>query len=536
MYNNSSVTLASLPIEIVTYILSLLPQFALLPLRCANRQLSFIATTFAFRSVRLQAHGSSSAHFISIAKSEKLSPLVREVTCDTWIGPNFEYRAHGDYLILPGFLTALPFLASLRNVKALHLRFHRDCSRLDSYDEAEELPDIRFRILDTIFQSLAGTWSAQRQQEIDQSLQMCPTLYDYKATTFPAPEIASPIALTTLTVSNLADFDDPRVKTSDAFKKVLSSTSLTDLKLFITSETYGDDREWMTENPEKFDMFENLPGTWLSPVAANLTVLSLYFHEYWGWFPKMDFRLVGSLPHLKVLALGKYTFSHEWQVDWMASLGLEELYLDDCYILYQANCPMPMDHTTTVVGQDPKGDDIIISNEGFMRRDIWVSGDNIERIKFPLRWHTIFSRWQESMSTLKVFKFGYGSWEQAPKETRLANYEGNPRKPSNTAVQNHPFEHNAFRYFDCPAPGSKGDKYRKGTGLAKIKNLEFQYLYHETTDWTGWEEWVDIRREDADEGEWELDENLGAKDKAALDLLVSVAEERRITGAISRPL
>lgn len=537
-----SISLTSLPLETVTHIVSLLPRFALLSLRCVNRQLGFIATTYAFRSLRLQAYGNSPGHFISIAESKKLSFLVREVTCDTWIGPEFEYRTNEGFEIPAEFLTALPFLGSLRNLRALHLRFHQDCASPSSYrGVVEETVDFRYRILDTIFQCLAGTWSNQRQRKLDQSFGPDSVFAGHQLTQTPAAKITQLPSLTTLTISNLADFNDPRLTTSDAFKTILGSSSLTDMRLYITTETSGRRREWNSSYPEKFDMFESLPATWLSPVASNLRTLSLYSREFWGWHPKADFRLIDSLPQLKVLALGKYTFSHQWQVDWVASLDLEELYLDDCHILYQALCPMPMDHSTEVIGKDDKGDDIVISNEGYIRRDIEGSQDPdklIKKVEFPLRWHTIFSHWRKSMLSLTVFKIGRGAWREAPKETCDAATEGDPSKPDDdnedgldAAVLSHAFEHNAFRYFDCPTPGSSGDKYRHGTGMSKVYRIEFLYVYKMVGEWVGWAEWIEWKRRYGEGGEWEFEDDLQAKDEAALSLLMSTTEGRRISGA-----
>ncbi|KAH7007296.1 hypothetical protein EDB80DRAFT_577873 [Ilyonectria destructans] len=510
-----SVSLTSLPLETVTHIVSLLPRFALLPLRCVNRQLGFIATTYAFRSLRLQAYGNSPGHFIAIAESEKLSLLVREVTCDTWIGPEFEYRTSEGFKIPAEFLTALPFLGSLRNLRALHLRFHQNCTSPSSYrGDVEETVDFRYRILDTLFQCLAGTWSNQRQRKLDQSFGHS-VFAGHQSTQTPATKITQPPSLTTLTISNLADFNDPRLTTSDAFKTILGSGSLTDMRLYITTETSGSRRGWNSSYPEKFDMFESLPATWLSPVASNLRTLSLYSRDFWGWHPKANFRLIDSLPQLKVLALGKYTFSHQWQVDWVASLGLEELYLDDCHILYQALCPMPMDHSTEVIGKDDKGDDIVISNEGYIRRDIERSqgpDKRIKKVEFPLRWHTIFSHWRKSMLSLTVFKIG---------------------PDVDAAVLRHAFEHNAFRYFDCPAPGSSGDKYRHGTGMSKVYRLEFLYVYKMDGEWVGWAEWIEWKRRYGEGGEWEFEDDLQAKDEAALSLLMSTTEGRRISHVVT---
>ncbi|KAH6974147.1 hypothetical protein BKA56DRAFT_428492, partial [Ilyonectria sp. MPI-CAGE-AT-0026] len=436
----------SLPLEVVTQIVSLLPRFAVLPLRCVNGQLELSATPYAFRSLRLQAFGNSPGHFIAIVESEKLSLLVREVTCDTWIGPGFEYRGRERFEIPAEFLTALPFLGSLPNLKALHLRFHQDCAGHHSDRTVEETVDFRYRILDTIFQCLAGTWSDQRQRKLDQSFGPNSVFAGHQSTQIPATKITRLPSLNTLTISNLADFNDVRLTSSDAFKAILSSSSLTDMRLFVTTDISDSGRRigWNSPYSDNLDMFESLPATWVLPVASNLRTLSLYSRGLWGWHPKADFRRIGPLPQLKVLALGKYTFSHQWQVDWVASLGLEEIYLDDCHILYQAQCPMPMDEST----------------EGYIRRDVESAQDpTFRKLQFPLRWHTIFSHWRTSMLSLKVFKMGRGVWKGAPKETFNAAAEGITLKPDgdykagfDAAVLSHALEHNVFRYFDCPAP------------------------------------------------------------------------------------
>lgn len=54
------------------------------------------------------------------------------------------------------------------------------------------------------------------------------------------------------------------------------------------------------------------------------------------------------LPNVRVLTLRNYGFSHDWQVEWIASLGsdngrggLEELYLDDCPNHVACTCIKP---------------------------------------------------------------------------------------------------------------------------------------------------------------------------------------------------
>lgn len=58
---------------------------------------------------------------------------------------------------------------------------------------------------------------------------------------------------------------------------------------------------------------------------------------YFGYSPKLDLRGV-HFPSLRTLALGNYTFTHDWQLDWLSSHSstLENLYLDDCIVVYYA--------------------------------------------------------------------------------------------------------------------------------------------------------------------------------------------------------
>ncbi|QGI68315.1 hypothetical protein CEK26_012277 [Fusarium fujikuroi] len=63
----------------------------------------------------------------------------------------------------------------------------------------------------------------------------------------------------------------------------------------------------------------------------------------------MNLYEIGMLPRLKVLALGQYVFTDKRQTDWIATIGesnasgaLQELYLDDCPILFKARQHSPL--------------------------------------------------------------------------------------------------------------------------------------------------------------------------------------------------
>lgn len=533
-------SLTALPSEIIQEILSYLPKCALFSVRGVNHVLNSLATPWLVRSIRLQAYGHDAQKFIYIAESEKLRGLVREVTCDTWIGPAFQYRTKAKYRVPSDFLTALPFLGCLENVEDLHLRFNSDCGYNQSEDEIDETADVRYRVLDTIFQCLAGTWSPQRQESIDNQLVTNRPLRHFKMDKIPHFAEKLPISLKRLTVSNLADYSDSRLTESSAFKSVLASKSLVDLRLYIATETCGTYRLFDTISRDKHDMFELLPSTWLAPaVTEHLRCLSLYCHEWWGWYPKLDFRLVGAgkgLPNLKVLALGRYVFSHEWQADWVLSLGLDELYLDDCAVLHRACSGLSEDHSTTFVGKDSDGNDIVVSNEGYLLRDhpIIVNGGDIGwedtdygPVSSPIRWHDLLTSWREAKPAWRVFKMGYGAWDHAPEETVDAYYKDDPAAPSNHIARDYPFQHNAFRYFQCPTPsGRGGDKYRHGAGLSPDRASDLTYVYYNDV-WDDKESWEACFRED--EGTcWHLDDDVTDKDETAFELLVSEFHERGI--------
>ncbi|CAH0022299.1 unnamed protein product [Clonostachys rhizophaga] len=542
-----------IPPEVFNEIFSYLPRDALFALRALDRRLGAIATAHAFRHVHLGAQEDKGEHelLINVARSQNLRHLVREVTCDTWVGSNFRYDANDSFPLPSEFLNALPYLRFFRNLSALNVVFSQFCGHtlLDRYTDVEETTDFRYRVLDTVFRSVAGTWSSEQQANIDQTLQLrhFEPVYDQTIPGASDDEIASRLPLKTLTISNLGDYNDERLTKSDAFKAVLESKELVDLKLQIT--TQADDRD--PENElflcDKYDLFAALPSTWLSPtVAGNLTTMSLYCREHWGWNPKMDFRAVrpgmgvdSGFPSLRFLALGKYVFSHQWQVDWIASLGrqngrggLEKLYLDNCPIMYHANHLRPLDESTKVVGKDRNGDDIVVSNEGYHRRDLLARRPATQRRgayekrEFPLRWHTVLTQWNESMTGLRVFKMGSGALTS-------------PWVNMGHFLQDHgdigrgqcSIHRQAFRYFDrlSPPPDDTpyedidDDKYASGVGLSQDRNHILQYAYFGGSDTC----FVDRNRPRDRIPE---KENTDSVDELALEALYATVKARNLRG------
>lgn len=66
---------------------------------------------------------------------------------------------------------------------------------------------------------------------------------------------------------------------------------------------------------------------------SNLTTLELLSVSYWGYWPRIDLTPL-FFPRLQVLALGKYTFTHFRQLNWITKhRNLRKLYLYDCPIV-----------------------------------------------------------------------------------------------------------------------------------------------------------------------------------------------------------
>ncbi|ETS73562.1 hypothetical protein PFICI_14508 [Pestalotiopsis fici W106-1] len=451
----------SLPDDAYHQIFAYLPQQTLVGCRLLNRRIAEVATYYAFQRVRLRA--ADGVHsFVNVAKSESLRQRVREITIDTWVGPDCTYGyGKTNTVRLPrDFFRALAYVRFFPHLSTLNLRFSEYCGPDTRNGLAvDETWDLRYLVLDIVFRCVARVWP-EAHRPLREENYVSFDRHD-RGTLPPLPtegillnddETLEPIHLRTLTVSNLADFDDRRLTDSDHFKQIMTSKSLKSIKLLVTEESNRG-----TATPvyfaDKYDFCDNLPSTWLAPeIAENLTVLSLFFQNYWGWVPKMDFRAVNpgkgrasGLPNLRVLALGHYVFSHEWQIDWIASMvghdnglgGLQELYLDECPILWQARTAGPLDQSTkTYVSQD--GDIISRSQNGYPLKSMMTNTVLIadaplsERVQFAgsLHWSDVLHHWADHMTALRVFKMGQGCWSNENKESKWRTIQTYEHRPS----------------------------------------------------------------------------------------------------------
>lgn len=196
--------------------------------------------------------------------------------------------------------------------------------------------------------------------------------------------------VSTLTIKNMQNINDQKLVHSDKFKTVLGR--LQRLNLFIVTEAYEAAPEYAITEDEVHTFYEDFPSTWLQPLSSKLTQLNLYCDTYFGYCPFLDLRNV-HLPNLHVLALGNYSFSHDWQIDWILSHSstLRALYLDDCHILY---------------GIQSAG----LDDEGYVGRRIRASVGERRIITYTKRWHDYFESFQKGLPNLRDFKVGHGVW------------------------------------------------------------------------------------------------------------------------------
>ncbi|KAF9776286.1 hypothetical protein IL306_005564 [Fusarium sp. DS 682] len=490
---------ARLVTEIWDNICSFLTPPTLSNLRLASRRMNEIALPWKYKSLRLEAFAPESVErFITISKSPKLRSLVREVTIDTRVEFDFEYLCNNGYPFPTAFMNALPHLRCFTNITALHVRFEEHCGVDDRYgQDIEETYEFRYRVLDTILHCAAGLWTLEKQLVIDERMEGCLYIdedngFDYSDQNLDFTN-DKPFPLKELTITHLADYDDVHIRASEAWNKIISLPSLVDLRIFVTTEECEAAPESTVNYVEKYDFFGNLHNTWLSPnISERLRVLSLYFKDYWGWFPIMDFRNIGEdapFPQLKVLALGNYVFTHDWQIEWFSKIGkengsggLEELYLDDCPILYHAR---QLD-----IRSDGYADHAAHTGHG-------TAGWNPVLRDYPIRWHHILSHWKDSMKGLKVLRIGHGSWWEFPVDTHETFLQDPDYKDIDREVLEHRISRNQHRDFACPPYSEYGDsekiyasgKYRNGQGIDDKRESRMQYVeYNCGIGPTPWEE------------------------------------------------
>ena len=138
-----------------------------------------------------------------------------------------------------------------------------------------------------------------------------------------------------LSIANLQSRNEPYVTTSLGFLELISNIRALELDI----STIEHDCSWGTRRMSTgtLSFYLQLPSVWLAPASPNLRILHLSADAPWGWYPKVDFRGI-HFPNLRDLTLVRFTFSHDWHLQWLSdhTASLKSLVLMECAILDHA--------------------------------------------------------------------------------------------------------------------------------------------------------------------------------------------------------
>lgn len=553
--------MASLPDDVLRQIFSNLPRETLGQCRLLSQSVEPLARAFLFRHVRLEI-GWDVEVFLAIARSERLRPVVRELTVDLSqeLLPSIRGAEYGVQVEQRRqTLMAVPLVRLFSGLRTLNLRFSQSQSHAeDTIPEEPASPTLASIFTEKIIQCISGRWTKESQEQWVRrwrgwSRRRAEALRNLLVDVEPGypgllrhwesehygdmqqfPETA--INLSALTISNLSEQDSEYLMSSETMRDFFETQSLSTLQLLTSSGRHADDNfdrgGPMLHNRYKF--LQNLPSTWLSPpVADRLRTLSLYAQEHWGWMPKMDLRVLGRLPNLRALALGMYVFTHQWQVDWVAQLGsdngrggLEELYLDNCPIMWRGRVLGPVDDE-----RFPREEVMIQSNFHPDREHVVVDVD--------LRWSAVLDQWRQGIPSLKVFRMGSGNWggeystevamsrapaTQRADSTAQAGSQENAESRAYLKSKRRTVDTMHLNYDKPPVEviyQHGFDAIRDGVGLSQKREFVLQYIQFEIA--LGSQQWVERDFKDALKLEFEDGyqryEEARRQDEDALDAL-----------------
>jgi hypothetical protein len=370
-----------LPAEICNLVVGVVTEKTdLKNVRLVSKTLSDAATRVLFSKgyitlPAIEEDPSQVEHLQNILSSPKLSKEVRRLHYTTSLEPN---KTVDDYNndeeateFTNGMKDALHLVNRFPKVEKLEVEFASYCAVIQEDDyftmRPEDSVTFRTEVLTTVFAALNDP--------------------DHPTTN-----------LKSLSFKNLQNVNDPALVTSTNFLQTLTRISELRLK-FLTQQTEAAP-EQAYDLPELYDFFAELPRVWLAPAQATLTSLTLHSNDFWGYTPRVDFRAL-HFSQLRRLELGNFTFTHEWQLEWILSHGetLEVLVLDDCPIIRYMKEYYPLDEEGYILDH---------------KRSVWPAY-GVRHVKsewrYEGRWAAYFEKIEKGLSKLKTFQFGMGEWE-----------------------------------------------------------------------------------------------------------------------------
>ncbi|KAL3493941.1 hypothetical protein BJX62DRAFT_199362 [Aspergillus germanicus] len=365
-----------LPREIIDRVFYFASRASRREFRLASSLTGEIGRKWVFESARIAALKSSCEGFRNILDNPELAGYVTKVYIDTVRPtddrvvrdkqPEDEFDdadnndVDGEDNLPRPFWDLVNRLHEFPRLQSVALRFHAECDGEENdWNWVTQTIDFRHSVLRKVFAVLANL-----------------------------PRLPTELALQDLQNVNPTDANTKR-----DIKKVLGG--LKSLRLHIANERDEGNGENDIEMSALHNFFPSLGYTWLSPAAANLEHLTLYSQCYFGFFPTCDLTDV-HFPRLKSLALGNFTFMHDSQLDWITShdATLQELYLDDCPIMYE----VMIDANDT--------------ERTFLEQESYAAHPRVNERKlyarYAKRWADYFGAFDAKLPRLQHFRFGQG--------------------------------------------------------------------------------------------------------------------------------
>lgn len=378
----------SLPPEIVSIIANALDGdiSSLKTFRTVSKTCESVCTRLLFQEVKLLVNTRSMARLHCILGNSAIRHTVTSIRINTaeYTDKNldtFDWDDRDEEL-LKLFNHYLSRLGRFRKLRSVNLTFSKSCvgPPLRRRWWASQVPEsVSFRtdVLRSLFRGLNDTDNAT-------------------------------LNFNDLTIENLQDWNEDVLAMSDDFQKVMAKTRR--LQLQIATEHDESSPTKFIEKRELHEFFgRQLSRDWLSHCAPHLTTLKLYAGTvHWGFVPKC---VLPHFPALVSLSLGRMTFTHDSQLQWLLSHAatLQELILD--------NSPI-------VVGAAWFG---ALDADGYpLDTSSVITADAPSTFTYSGRWHHYFRAFREHLHQLRTFGCGFNSdhWEQA-----IAFQESHTLKP-----------------------------------------------------------------------------------------------------------
>jgi hypothetical protein len=379
-------SLQAIPIELQRHIVQYLDIETLKAFRLSYRSASTIAAWELFHTVFLRFNDESAGRLQQVLADDKLRPMVKRIILDGDIEEEKEEDEYeNDERQDTPWSLAISTIAGFPSLREVELRFDDELSKWYSWSDREARTKYREDYMKLVFASL------QSAQLVD-SLAIR-NMYD--ATCICAGECSK----------SHNDSDDPGAIAKDGHclctdKHFVALRSRLKKLAFLIATGYDSaaPENSISMGPVHECFNDGLLNLWLKPTQPLLTHLTLYSDMYWGVYPFIDVRGL-CFSNLKSLVLGNFTIAHDWQIDWIASHGetLEELFLDDCPIVYALNLS---DYDAQDNGWEQYSTKLV-----------------------ETRWSSVFPLFQQRLKKLRHFAIGNGQWSYGAEKAFECRYD-----------------------------------------------------------------------------------------------------------------